>query len=393
MEHKVSSPSSSLVSLVRCSGYELISLRNAVSSALRLLGGVEKFAKLGMTVLLKPNVMMPKPLGFPANTHPLFLQAVIDVLKETGCEVIVGESSAGSQAGVTFTKRALAISGVEEVCKKSGVRLINFDLDAVVRKDIFNPIVANIPLAKSVVEADLVVSLPKFKTHAFGNIITGSIKNMYGTIPGQLKAEYHRLAPKPEDFYTIVRDIYRIVHPGLTIFDGIEAMAGNGPSAGAPMPLGLIIASADGVAADAVASELIHVPSTRVLTTRLADEAGLGMGRMENIEILGEKLEQAAPRHFKLPAIAVPNPALYRFILNMTKTIPVIDHKKCTLCKTCADSCPMKVIEEKDGKMVMDRAGCIRCFCCSEVCPEHAISPKRKNILGNILSKLMVSRW
>jgi uncharacterized protein (DUF362 family)/ferredoxin len=393
MDPEVSSPSSSRVSLVKCPGYEVSALRHAVSSALGFLGGIEKFAKPGKRVLLKPNVMMPKPYGFAANTHPLFLQSVIEIFREAGSEVTVGESSAGSQAGLTFTKRALAISGIEDVCKKSGVRLVNFDLDSVAPVDIQNSFVTNIHLAKSVVDADLVVSLPKFKTHAFGNIITGALKNMYGTIPGQMKAEYHRLAPKPEDFYTIVRDVYKAVHPGLIIFDAIEAMEGNGPSAGTPFPLGLIIASADGVAADAVASELIHVPSMKVLTTRLAAEAGLGKGRMDEIEVVGEELGQAAPRGFKLPAMAVPNPALYRFVLNMTKTIPVIDHEKCTLCKTCASSCPMKVIEEKDGKMVMDRAGCIRCFCCSEVCPEQAIRPKRKNVLGNVLSKIMASRW
>jgi uncharacterized protein (DUF362 family)/NAD-dependent dihydropyrimidine dehydrogenase PreA subunit len=393
MNPNVGSITSSRVSLVKCPVYELPALKNSISAAIGLLGGLERFVRLGARVLLKPNVMMPKPYGFAANTHPLFLQAVIELFKEKGAAVTVGESSAGSQAGITFTKKALQVSGIEDVAKQCGVRLVNFDLDQAVWTNIPNPLVPSIPLAKSVLEADLVVSLPKFKTHTYRNIITGAVKNIYGTIPGQIKADYHRLAPRPEDFYTIVRDIYRAVHPGLVIFDAVEGMEGNGPSAGTPRHLGLIIASADGVAADAVAAELMHVPSTRVLTTRLAAEAGLGRGRMEEIEVLGEKLESVAPRHFKLPASTVINPYLYRFILAMTETIPVIDPGKCTLCKTCADSCPMQVIEEKDKKMVINRKDCIRCFCCSEVCPQQAMKPKRKNPLGSFLSKLMLSRW
>ena len=381
------------MSLVRCAVYELTPLKEAISTALGYLGGLAKFVHPGAKVLLKPNVMMPKPYGFAAGTHPLFLRAVIELFKESGAEVTVGESSAGSQAGVTFTKKALQLCGVEDVTMQSGVRLVNFDLDQAVRTSIPNPHVSSIPLAKSVLDADLVVSLPKFKTHTYANIITGAIKNMYGAIPGQVKADYHRFAPKPEDFYTIVRDIYGAINPGLVIFDAVEGMEGNGPSAGTPRHLGLIIASADGVAADAVASELIGVPSMRVLTTRLAAEAGLGRGRMEEIEILGENLAGVAPRHFKLPASTVVNPYLYRFILAMTKTIPEIDQDRCTLCKTCADSCPMKAIDLKGNKMVIDHEACIRCFCCNEVCPEQAIRPRRKNPLGNLLSKLMISRW
>jgi len=383
----------SQVSLVRCKTYDLAVLKKALLASLELIGGIDKFIKRGMKVLLKPNVMMPKPFGFPANTHPLFLQAVIELFKEKGAEIRVGESSAGSQAGITFTKRALKMSGIEDIALASGSRLVNFDLDQVVQTEVNNPYISSIPIANSVREADLVVSLPKLKTHTYANIITGTVKNIYGTIPGQIKAEFHRRAPKPEQFYTIIRDLYGAVLPGLTIFDAVVGMEGNGPSAGKERPIGFIIASSDGVAADAIASELINVPSLRVLTTRLCAEANLGKGKIEEIEILGEDLQKVILKDFKLPGSTVINPFLYRIILTLTKTQPAIDHKKCTLCKTCADSCPMKVIAEEDKKMVISRKDCIRCFCCAEVCPEHAIKPKRKNIMGDILSKLMLSRW
>ncbi len=387
------SGSKSRVSLVKCEDYDFSRVRDALTKALDLLGGLAKFVHPGINVLLKPNVMMPKPFGFAANTHPVFLEALIEIFKEGGAQVAVGESSAGSQAGVTFTKRALKLCGYEDVAAKTGARLINFDLDAVVRLDIPNRLAKSAPLAKSALDADLVVSLPKFKTHTYGNIMTGAVKNMYGAVPGQVKADYHRIAPRPEEFYTIVRDVYRAVRPGLAIFDAVEGMEGNGPSAGKPRHVGLIIASADGVAADAVASELMNVPSMRVLTTRLAAEAGLGHGRMEEIDVVGESVAAVTPSHFKLPGSTVINPHLYRLILGLTESIPEIDHDACTLCKTCADSCPMKAISLEDKRMEIDREACIRCFCCAEVCPEQAVQPKRKNPLGNFLSRLMISRW
>jgi uncharacterized protein (DUF362 family)/Pyruvate/2-oxoacid:ferredoxin oxidoreductase delta subunit len=390
---RTGSGSLSRVSLVTCQDYNLSRVGQALTKALDLLGGLSKFVPPGSKVLLKPNVMMPKPFGFAANTHPVFLEAVIEIFKAGGAQVTVGESSAGSQAGVTFTKRALKLCGYEDVAAKTGVRLVNFDFDAVVRRSIPNRLAPSVPLAKSLLDADLVVSLPKFKTHTYANVMTGAVKNMYGAVPGQVKADYHRIAPKPEDFYTIVRDIYGAVRPGLVIFDAVEGMEGNGPSAGKPRHLGLIIASADGVAADAVASELMNVPSMRVLTTRLAAEAGLGRGRMEEIEVVGESPTAVAPRSFKLPASTVINPRLYRLILGLTESIPEIDYDTCTLCKTCADSCPMKAITLRDKRMEIDREACIRCFCCAEVCPDQAIQPKRKNPLGNFLSRLMISRW
>lgn len=383
----------SRVSLVRCGSYDSGSLHEAVARALDHLGGPSRLVRPGQKVLLKPNVMMPKPYGFAANTHPEFVRAVVDVFKGAGAEVWVGESSAGSQAGLTLTKRALNASGLDKVAEETGVRLINFDLDGVVTAKLNNRFAESVPIARAVRDADLVVSLPKLKTHTYANIITGAVKNLYGCVPGQIKAEFHRRAPRPMEFFTIIRDIFGSIRPGLAIFDAVEGMEGNGPSGGRPRAVGLVIASVDPIAADAVAAEVIGVPSLRVTTTRLCHEAGLGVGDMTNIEIAGESLDSARVADFIKPSTAVINPYLYRLILKLTETVPVIDAGACTRCRVCLQTCPMQAISEKDERMVIDRSACIRCFCCAEVCQEQAVSPKRKNKLGDILSKMMLSRW
>lgn len=381
------------VSLVRCPDYDPARLKRAIGIALDGLGGVARFVRKGGKVLLKPNVMMPKPLGFAANTHPEFVRAAIEVFRAAGAEVWVGESSAGSQAGLTLTKKALAASGLEKVAAETGARLINFDLEGVVPARLENRFAPSVPIARAVREADLVVSLPKLKTHTYANIITGAVKNLYGCVPGQIKAEFHRRAPRPAEFYSIVRDIYGSIRPGLAIFDAVEAMEGDGPSAGRPRALGLVIAGDDPVAADAAAAEVIGVPALKVTTTRLCHEAGLGQGDPKKIAFAGETLDAVRVADFAQPKTAVVNPVLYRLILGLTETVPEIDDGKCSRCRVCLQSCPAQAISEKDKRMAIDRSACIRCFCCAEVCPEQAVTPRRKNKLGDILSRMMLKRW
>ena len=386
-------PARSRVALVHCPDYDPGRLKTSLQRALNLLGGLPDSIGSPSRVFLKPNVMMPKPLGFPCNTHPEFIRAVVEIVRERGSAVTVGESAAGSQAGLTFTGRALKQSGIEDAAREAGAAVLNLDHDAVVETALPNPIAPVIPIAKSALDTDLLVLLPKFKTHAFANILTGAVKLCYGTVPGQMKAEFHRRAPKPEPFFSIIRDLFGALAPDLAIFDAVVGMEGDGPSAGDVRPLGFIIASFDPVAADAVAAALVGLDPLRVLTTRLCDEAGLGHGRLADIEVVGENLADAVIHDFKLPKTAVPPAFLYRFLLGLTPTEPDIDPKICSLCRTCSSSCPVGAMSVKDGRITIDRALCIRCFCCAEVCPSQAIKPKHRSRLGKLVAKVISSRW
>ena len=103
---------------------------------------------------------------------------------------------------------------------------------------------------------DFIVSVPKLKTHGLTQY-TGAIKNMMGTIPGNGKKNVHLIAPKADGFAKALVDIFQMSPPHLIVMDAIVGMGGNGPNAGQPRKVGLILASRDSVAMDAVASSII----------------------------------------------------------------------------------------------------------------------------------------
>ena len=149
-------------------------------------------------------------------------------------------------------------------------------------------------------EADALISVCKMKTHAL-EYITGAVKNQYGCVQGFHKAKGHTLYSDPVSFARMLGDLNRLVKPRLYILDGITAMEGNGPTSGDPVPMRLLLLSADPVALDSVFCHLIHLDPQLVPTNVQGEQMGLGTWRPENIELLTEEgpmeLSQAVERY------------------------------------------------------------------------------------------------
>ena len=162
--------------------------------------------------------------------------------------------------------------------------------------------------------------------------------------------------------------------------DGITGMAGNGPSTGIKKQCGLLAASVDGVALDAVAAHLMGFRENDVDMIRFAGERGLGKWHVRDIEVLGDSLESCLQEDFPLPSNH-----LTKFVPQFLADLfggfvwvkPVADPGVCTGCGICAASCPVNAIEMRNNKPVMDYKTCINCLCCDESCPEGAIEQKR----------------
>ncbi len=132
-----------------------------------------------------------------------------------------------------------------------------------------------VSLSRAVLEADIIISLPKFKTHGL-TIMTGAIKNSYGFLPGAQKARLHKAAGSPARFHEMIVDVFRLRVPDLFIVDAVVGMEGNGPASTELRDIGLILASDNAVALDAVIATMMGCDPARLGFLRKAKSVGLG---------------------------------------------------------------------------------------------------------------------
>jgi uncharacterized protein (DUF362 family)/Pyruvate/2-oxoacid:ferredoxin oxidoreductase delta subunit len=374
----------SSVSLVRCADYDPARVRRAIAEALSLLAGLPDLAGGGKRVLLKPNLLSSNdPPERAVNTHPEFVRAVAEFFLARGWRVVIGDSCGSLSPG--STAQAIRTTGLDRVAHAVGAEIVDFDRAPSIQTPIADGrVLRTVKVPRLLREVDLFVTLPKLKTHGL-TLYSGAVKNQLGLVPGNGKKNIHLLAPKPERMAEALLDIHSLVRPRLAVMDGIVAMEGNGPAAGQPRAVGLVIASADALSLDAVAAEIIGYDRGEVDTTRLGHERGLGIGRIEEIDVSGVPLSEAVVPDFKKPPRKVSSrlfklmPSfLLRWLFDSAGTThaEVMDDR-CVLCGECVANCPAKAFRKVGGRMRADRSLCISCYCCSEVCEQRAITMRR----------------
>lgn len=379
------------VSIVRCESYDMEQTQNAVFECLDRLEGIRDRIKAGSKVLVKTNLLMRKTPEDAVVTHPAVVEAIVAYLQELGCKVIIGDSPGGP-----FTERNLKsvykAAGMLEVAERTGCEL-NYDTSIL---EISNPDAKRLKtmqIIKVAREVDFVVSAAKLKTHGMMTF-TGAVKNLFGVIPGLIKADYHLRLNSVDNFADHLVDICEAVKPVFSIIDGIDGMEGDGPSAGEKRHVGLILASESPYALDAAASSIIGIKPMLVPTVRAARERNLFSGDLKDIQVKGVQLDETRITPFKLPKSVNVNfmggriPKTFeKVILNTLRPKPVFNYDICVSCGDCKRSCPPGIIDMSSGKPVPDLSKCIRCFCCHELCPKKAVDIKRHWLYENILKK------
>jgi Pyruvate/2-oxoacid:ferredoxin oxidoreductase delta subunit len=231
----------------------------------------------------------------------------------------------------------------------------------------------NVSVSTAVLDADIFISIPKFKTHGL-TVLSAAIKNSYGILPGAQKAMLHKAACNPYNFHEVIVDVFRLRVPDFFIVDGVMGMEGNGPASPDIREIGLVLASDNAVSLDAVIATMMGADPAKLRFLQLARETGLGDFDLSKIEVIGEL--KPIP-DFKLPPLGgeaiVGNEAVRNLIQSRTVVRPKADPDKCTACGTCIDHCPVSALTMMDGIPVVDPETCIACFCCQEMCPEKAI--------------------
>jgi uncharacterized protein (DUF362 family)/Pyruvate/2-oxoacid:ferredoxin oxidoreductase delta subunit len=359
------------VSIVKCQSYDEEEVLEGLRQSIDLIGGIQSFIRSGDLVLLKPNLLYGKAPEKAVTTHPSIVKGMIQIVREAGGIPFIGDSpSIGS------LMRAAEKAGIKRVADETRCPLMEFD------KPILPPkgggkFFKQFEIDRAVLEADVVINLPKWKTHGL-TLLTLGVKNLFGCIPGPRKALWHLKAGDDRKvFAQMLIDLYQIIQPSLTILDGILGMEGNGPGSGDPIELGLILASRDPLSIDQIVCDLLGISRKSLPTNRLAFKEGLGES---GIEVVGERVEDVKIPHFRLPTLSEPAwnlPGFLRRVLkNALTSKPVFEVDLCDHCDRCAGICPPKALERRGKGLFFDYGKCIRCFCCLEVCPEGAIKIK-----------------
>ncbi|MBI9074845.1 MAG: DUF362 domain-containing protein [Desulfatibacillum sp.] len=328
----------------------------------------------GKKVLVKPNILAGEPPEKGVTTHPAVVKAVVEKLKAEGALVMVGDNP-----GVFGYGKSVKAADTAQISQAAGDSFVHLGQHPVKTK-LPSKDIPHVMISRDVLEADLVINLPKLKTHGL-TFYTGAIKNTFGYVVGGDKMRVHSQAVTPKRFAQALVDIFSVRPPDLTIMDAVIAMEGNGPHHGNLRNVGKILASSNAVCLDAVAVTMIGKDPKSVLHLNIAAEKGLGTLDLDRISL---NREITPIPDFKMPVTFVPGIAgmvLNRFLARWINCLPQIDQDKCKQCGLCVKHCPTQAMTmQKKSYPSADKNICINCYCCQEMCPEDAIALKGRTL-------------
>lgn len=359
------------VVVAACPSYEEATVEVAVDEVFDLLGGIGRFVRPGCTVLIKPNLLSAYAPAAAVTTHPMLVHELVDRCEAAGAgRIWVGDSPAGEHAEehlweVTGLRDALAGTRAQLKSWSGPKQTVPCGPDLLVIPAWFS-------------EVEVLISLPKLKTHSLTTLTCG-IKNVFGIVAGQAKAMSHARHPSPRAMSDFLVEVFGTLRPHLTIADAVVVMEGDGPTAGNVRPLGVLLASGDAVALDAVACEVLGLKPEQVRMVRRAGERGYGAADRRRLQVTGSGTALLAETRLK-PSLArylrfIPERA-FNIGARLLRLRPRVVAAACVKCGICAGICPRSAIamEPGFGLPVVDPRRCIVCFCCVECCPRKAMA-------------------
>lgn len=354
------------VSILAATDYDAVS-ENRLVELLAPLGGMERFVEKGQSVLLKPNLLSNHPPEDAVTTHPELVRAVVRLVRRCGGTPVIADSP----ANVVKLEQVWMRTGFSALAREENVPLIPLERDGTVSHSHGG---MELSVAKAVLDADMVINLPKVKTHVL-TTLTAGVKNLYGCIPGFQKMFLHKAFPDPSAFGEMVLAIHDRIRPALTIADGVVAMEGNGPSGGRPFPLGILAASTDAPSLDLALCRILGVDPKAVPYLRAYLRGNPGATDGISYPLLGPS--DVMPAGFALPGywrMRMMPSWIVRLLRPFVWLRPAFG-PECVACGRCLRACPAEALTLQPGERpVLNASRCIECCCCHEACPARAIT-------------------
>ncbi len=344
------------------------------------------FVKEGMLIVIKANLVAASKPDQAVVTHPIVVASLCKILIERKAQVVVGDSPGG-----LFNETIL-----NGIYHKTNMKMVedygaklnhNFNQEVV---DIDNlKIVKHLDCSCWLLKADAIINFAKMKTHGMMSL-SGSVKNMFGSVPGTIKLEYHYRYPSHQDFANMLIDIQEFYKCKLHLVDAIVAMEGNGPTMGTPRHVGLLLASQNPYHLDLVCCRLMNLDPLQVPTIQEAISRNLSVATFEEVP-LNMDIQPYIVESYKnithndtIQFYSGKNNIFKKMIGKVAKAVmltrPQVKKKQCIGCQKCANICPAKAITMVKSKPKINKDVCIRCFCCQEFCPIGAMKTHRTTI-------------
>ena len=358
------------VSYRYCENYAFNAVKNPVEKIFFSFPELNNILKPGIKVLIKPNLIAARHPDRATTVHPAIIRAVVDYLSKYNCEIVIGDSPAGTYNSNILEKlyKTCELTSIPEDynCK------LNYDCSEESISLPHGKALKKLSMIKPAVDADFIINIAKLKTHGLTRL-TCATKNLFGVMPGVLKFRQHLAMSDIQIFSQMLIDISAYFDGRIfNLVDGIVGMEGEGPTNGDPIHTGALFGGWDSQSVDVLACHIMGININTVPT--LKNYKGI-----ENINLINS--DGVKTYNYELPperARSIPDSVpkwVQNLFTELTVPKPIIVKKSCKKCNICVESCPPQIIKmQKGGAHISTYTECIKCYCCQETCPHKAIT-------------------